>query len=127
MGKLRQQVKVLKAEIGYTDTTAKKLVSLPRDATLLDVKVQVVTAFDDTGNDYLSLGTVTDDDYLVNDHDVHTAGFGAATLLQGGSLKELGFTGPVLDVFGIYVGQNGNSTAGKAIVIFVYADPFVNP
>ncbi len=127
MSKLNQHVVIHKGVITFQDTTAKKLFELPRYATLLDIKVQVVTAFNDSGTDVIDIGTAIDGDYFVNDYSVVSEGFGVATLLKGGNLEVLGFKGPVVDVFGTYIGQNSNASAGKALVFAEYAVPFVNP
>lgn len=124
MSKLRQSIKVLKGRITYQDTTAKKLFSLPKYCTLLRAYVHVKTAFNGSGTDLLDVGTSGNGDQFVNDHNLASLGFAAATLLDGG---ELTVVGPVLDVYGQYFDQNSNATEGEAVVIFEYADPHVNP
>ena len=128
MAKLRQLVKMQKGILLFSNNAvAKQLVSLPRTATLIGIMTQVVTPFDDTGTNLIQIGTKGDPNYFVADFSASAAGFHVNTLLLGGSLEELGFGGPVVDVWATYTGSNTNSTAGKAIVIVVYADPFVNP
>lgn len=113
------RVRAATGRISYKDTAAKKLFSLPKGAILLRISVHVTTAFNDTGTDLLDIGTGADNAFYVNDHSVATAGLAAATLLNGGVQT---IVGPVRDVFGKYIGQNGNSTLGSATVIAEYVD-----
>lgn len=124
MSKLRQPVKILKGRLTYKDTTAKKLFSLPKHCTLLRMYVHVKTAFNGSGTDLLDVGTLSSAARFINDQSLASTTFVEATLLDGG---ELTVTGPVLDVYGVYIDQNSNATEGEAVVIAEYADPFVNP
>lgn len=111
-------VQVAVGEVTFGDTTAKQLFALPKGAYVLDVRVQVETAFNDSGTDLLDIGTDSDADYFVNDADVSSAGYLAVTLLQAPKLTSL--TG----ITATYTGQNSNASAGKALVYVVFGSPF---
>ena len=128
MSKLRQLVKMQRAKVFYTDNgVAKHLFSLPRTATLIGITTQVVTGFDGTSTDLLSIGTSASAAYFVSNFDVSSAGYKMNTLLQGGTFEDLGLTGPVVDIFATYTDTNSNATEGEATVIAIYADLFTNP
>lgn len=124
MSKLRQPVKVLKGRITFADTTAKKLFSLPKHCTLLRMYVHVKTAFNGTSTKLLDVGDLSTAARFINDQSVASLTFVEATLLDGG---ELTVTGPILDVYGTFIDGGTGTTAGEAVVIAEYADPFVNP
>jgi hypothetical protein len=128
MSRFRQLVKMKKESVVFSHNgVAKILFSLPRTATLLSIDVLVKTAFNDSGTDLLRIGTQLDDDHFVTDFSVGSLGFTRCTMVLGGPMEDLLLFGPAVDIFATYYGQNGDVTAGEAVVMITYADPFTNP
>lgn len=120
---LRSGVKAISGKLRYSDVGAKRLFALPKTALLLKIFTDVHTAFDDSGTDYLDIGTVDDPAKFVNNADLATADLTEETLLVGGNLAARGLVkGPVLEVYGTYAGQNGNAAAGVVEVVALYID-----
>ncbi len=108
----------IQAVVTYQDTVAKSLFSLPSGATPLLAIVQTEVAFNDSGTDILNLGVDQDDDYLA-------AGVSLASV--GGQMVVFNQSpefGRQVGVIGRYAGQNGDATAGRAVVNLVFATPF---
>jgi len=114
----------LQNTVAYTDTTNKTLGVIPANAKIVDVWVNVTTAFDDTGTDLLNVGSTSGDP----DEWVDAASVAATGLVRAGS----GATYPVdaftigasnVTVYGKYVGQNSNAAAGAANVCILYILP----
>lgn len=106
------------ATVSYTDTGGKGLLILPRGAIPLGAVVQVETAFNDSGTDYLDLGAKTAGDRFANNIDVSA---------QGSQIVPFRDTAPLagmVEIMATYTGQNGDANAGKARVSIVYATPF---
>ena len=109
---------ILKETVTYQNTAAKALFSLPPGTIPLFAIVQVETAFNDSGTDLLTLGKGADGDYFASGIDLSTA---------GGKLVMLNQSAPLTAKAGVtatYTGQNGNATAGRAIVLLVCGTPF---
>lgn len=109
---------ILKETVTYQNTAAKALFSLPPGTIPLFAIVQVETAFNDSGTDLLALGKGADGDYFASGIDLSTA---------GGKLVMLNQSAPLAAKAGVtatYSGQNGNATAGRAIVLLVCGTPF---
>ena len=75
-------------DVLYTDIVAKELFVLPVGAKILDVKVVVTTAFNDSGKDLLEVGVSGDPDAILNDVDLSVAG----ALVPGGVIERSGAT-----------------------------------
>lgn len=127
MGKLRQLVKMQKGYVSYSDTTAKWICDLPKTATLLYIFVQTVTGFSGSDLD-LEIGTKTEPAKFVAEYELPgSAAYAVMTMASGGHLEDLSLNGPVTDIWATVVDGSRDGSAGKALVIVVYADPFVNP
>lgn len=109
---------MIQGVVRYGDTAPKSLFSLPSGAIPLYAVVQTEVAFNDSGTDTLNLGIDQDDDYLA-------AGVSLASV--GGQMVVFNQSpefGRQVGVIGRYVGQNGDATAGRAVVNLVFATPF---
>ena len=69
-----QVLRSLTFDVLYTDIVEKALFLLPHGAVVLDVQVDVTTAFNDSGTDLLEVGVVGDPDAILNDLDLSFAG-----------------------------------------------------
>lgn len=116
MSDIAQGVFVKKATLNYTDTAAKNLFTLPKNAMVLFFLVDVDTGFNDSGTDLLDLGKTGTATYFADDINVATAG---QVMVQQTNLGDIGSA--VIQVTGTYAGQNSNATAGQATVTCVFA------
>lgn len=105
------------AQVGtvtYTDTTEKTLFELPEGAVILDIIVDVVTAFDDGTSNVLDIGDGTTANHYVNDLDVSATGQTVTGWSNLGAVTNLPVTAT-------YVSGGGTETAGEATVTVLYA------
>lgn len=113
--------KVLVGRVTFKDDgKAVRVLSMPKKAVLLDLKLHVLTAFNDSGGDLLDIGTDSNASYFVSGADVASAGLSTPTLSHGGVQL---VAGPTLEVFATYNGANNDATAGEVMVIATVADP----
>ena len=108
----------IQAVVTYQDTAAKSLFSLPSGATPLFAIVQTEMAFNDSGTDTLNLGIDQDDDYLASGISLAAVGGQMVVFNQSPEF------GRQVGVIGKYTGQNGDATAGRAVINLVFATPF---
>lgn len=119
-------VQCLRKRITYLDNNKVVTVGkIPPGASIVGGGVHVVTAFDDTGNDFLDIGFIgstTDADAYATD--LTLAGIGYIVL------DDLGTTNNIQGIVehtitATYAGANSNATAGVAdvMVFFVTAYP----
>jgi hypothetical protein len=86
-----------------TTLTAKRIYlgTVPAGSIISAVWYRKVTSFDAAGNDYLTVGSVADDDLIANDIDISSA---AATIPARYASTELPYyTATDLDVYASYV------------------------
>ena len=112
MSDIALNVKMKKATIRFSDTTAKNLFTLPKNAFVMYFLVDVDTAFNGAGTDFLDLGKSGNATYFANDVDVSAAN---QILVMESNLGDIGSS--VIQVTGIYAGA---ATAGLATVTCVY-------
>jgi hypothetical protein len=112
----KQTMHIAKAEVLKTDTVQTTIITLPANAVIWDVGIDVTTAFNDSGTDYLDIGTTSSADALINDYDVSTTSF-INQLLSGSPYKITSST----NVTFIYTGQNDNATQGQAFIYIHYS------
>jgi hypothetical protein len=104
--------------IAHTDTTSKLLFTLPAGAVIVDTRVDVLTIFNDSGTDLLTVGTVADPDRYVDDlsgASVATTRAGGAATVPVTNLHEAATVAP-LAINGLYAGENSDATTGLARV-----------
>jgi len=107
------QVYAKTATVVFGDTSATRLWDLPAHAHVIDIIVDVQTAFD-AGNKHLDIGVFGNTDYFANNVDVSGTGRAAVTVLEGG--EDLGSR---LTEVQIEVDAAG-STVGECTVTFLY-------
>ena len=102
-------------EATATDTN----VVIPANSQIVRIDVNVETAFNDSGNDLLEVGSVADTDLYVND--VSIAAVGPAALGTAGlcaNWKDIGTSD--IRIGYIYNGANNDASAGAATVTINY-------
>lgn len=100
--------------VAYTDTVAKTLFTLPAGARVIDIKVDVETAFNSSGTDLLDVGKSGTNNHFLDDLDV------AATGRKAPTLTNLGRNATPIVVTAIYAQSVADATAGSATVTFLY-------
>jgi len=98
-----------------TDTT----VVIPANSQIVSIEVNVETAFNDSGNDLLEVGSSADTDLYVNDVSIAAIGkiaLGTAALCA--NWKDIGTSD--IKVGYIYNGANNDASAGAATVTINY-------
>ncbi len=106
---------VSKNTVAYTDTAAKTLFTLPANADIVGITVDVITAFDDSGTDVLDIGTSGSANRYKNDLSVATTG---QTATGWSNLGDVGSSGVIITA--TYAGQTGDATNGQASVTFLW-------
>ena len=98
-----------------TDTT----VVIPANSQIVSIEVNVETAFNDSGNDLLEVGSSADTDLYVNDVSIAAVGkiaLGTAALCA--NWKDIGTSDVRIGY--IYNGANDDASAGAATVTISY-------
>ena len=98
-----------------TDTT----VVIPANSQIVSIEVNVETAFNDSGNDLLEVGSSADTDLYVNDVSIAAIGkiaLGTAALCA--NWKDIGTSD--IKIGYIYNGANNDASAGAATVTISY-------
>lgn len=112
-----QQVHYLRKTVNWNDANIAAGVlmgTLPAGAQIVDIAVNVVTAFNAATTNNLLLGTAAGGNQIA-DTAAGAAGFKRAT--TGGALNLAGDT----DVFATYTQTGTAATAGKANIVIAYA------
>ena len=115
---MNRGIVMIQEAVGYAEAAPKLLFTLPQGAVPLFAVVQTETAFNDSGTDSLALGIAGDDDYFAAGVNVATVGGQMVVFSHSPELALM--TG----VLATYTGQNGDATAGRAVINLVYATPF---
>ena len=98
-----------------TDTT----VVIPANSQIVSIEVNVETAFNDSGNDLLEVGSSADTDLYINDVSIAAIGkiaLGTAALCA--NWKDIGTSD--IKIGYIYNGANNDASAGAATVTINY-------
>lgn len=111
-------IQTISNTIAYGNTTAKEMWILPAGCRPLRLLVDVETAFNSSGTDYLDIGKAGSNAHYANDVDVSSTGTTAVTPLNNDELTAMTtFTA-------IFVQGVADASAGLATVILEYASPF---
>ena len=105
----------------YANTTAKNLFVLPAGAQILNVIIDITTAFNSSGTDLIDVGTAADGAYYVNDATASAAGHFAATLVSTNIAGILNIGTSDVQVTATYVQSVADASAGSAQITIVYA------
>lgn len=105
----------------YTEEgAAKDICVLPAKSEILDIYVDVITAFNGSGTNLLNLGKAGSDDEFAKDLDVSAAGrvLASSDASQLANLVNIGDDQVTLQA--IYADQNSNASAGAARITVLY-------
>jgi len=116
----KENMLIEKAVILYTNTTQTTIITLPTNAVIWDLALEVVTGFNDTGTDYIDIGVVADQDkYVGPGQDVSSPLFNKYEDLASQNLPDK-MTNST-DITFKYTGQNGDATQGLAYIYIHYS------
>lgn len=108
-----QAVFALTGSVGNTDTTAKTLGTLPAGARIIDIILDVTTAFDGTGSNDVQVGDGSTDNHFGS----NGVGSAGQTLTGWGTNFGADNGG---DITAKYVDGGGDSSNGQAEVTVLY-------
>jgi|TARA_B110000238_G_scaffold151227_1_gene163154 hypothetical protein len=114
---MSQQVQFAFGDEGAVQNTT---AVIPANSQIIDIKINVETAFNDTGADVLDIGVVGDSDLYVNDADISATGslaLGATALCA--NWLDVGATD--VQIAFIYNGANNDASAGAGTFTIMYA------
>lgn len=110
-------LRALTSTIANSDTAAKTLFVLPADAILIDIHVDVTTAFNSSGTDLLSIGKSGTNSFFKSNLDVSSLG---QTVTGWSALGAIGTS--ALSIVAIYAQSVADSSTGAARITFRYID-----
>ena len=116
-----QTVHTYRATVNYNDPSISSGVqfgSLPASASIVDVQVEIVTAFNAVTTNVLTFGTTTTATEIVNAGDVNEGATGVTKVTRGLG-KSLTASG-VTPLYGKYTQTGTAATAGVAIITILY-------
>lgn len=116
-----QQVSYYRAVVNYSDSgisSAVQFGTFPSNAFIVDVKVEIITAFNAGTTNVLTFGTTTTATNIVNSGDVDETATGVTAVTRGlgRSLTASGDT----SLYAKYTQSGTAATAGKAVVVISY-------
>lgn len=105
--------------VAFGDNGVAKVVGiLPAGCAILRISSLVITLFNDSGTDLLTVGsTTTANEYVSSGMDLSSTGLKAGTLVAAATVA---VTTADTVVYAKYAGQNSNMTTGSAYVIVEY-------
>lgn len=110
-------LRVLTNTIAFGDTTVKTLFTLPANAILIGIDVNVTTVFNSSGTDLLSIGKSGTNTHYKNGLDVSALG----QTVTGWSNLGVSATTDLV-IVGIYAQSVADSTTGACRISFRYID-----
>lgn len=110
---------VVKAEVLYSNTSQTTIIILPANAVIWNIALELVTPFNDSGTDYLDIGTTTTADQYVADQDVYNSG-STFFLASGLSASIPDRVTATTNITFTYTGQNSDASEGQAFVYVHY-------
>jgi hypothetical protein len=121
-GTIKGVMQVAKASVVYTNTSQTTIITLPANAVIWDMAVEVITIFNGSGTDLLDVGIAADGDKYDNDDNISVVYFGAVAI-DGVA----GYTGNLPDRMSAstnvtfqYTDQSSDATQGQASVYIHY-------
>ncbi len=106
--------------ITFADTTAKNLFVLPANAQIVEVYVDVSTAFNSSGTDLITVGTAADPDAYVDDANGATTGrkLGSADATALANMATVGTADALIQA--VFTQSVADANAGAARITVVY-------
>lgn len=109
------------ALVGFADDgSAVDICTVPANSQIIEIYVDVLTAFDDTGTDLLDIGKSGAADHFANDLDLSSAArlLGSSDASQLANYDDIGTAQVTIQA--TYTGQNSDAAAGSARVTVLY-------
>jgi len=116
---IKGAMQIAKAEVLYTNTTQTTIITLPENAVVWHFGVEVNTIFNDSGTDYLELGTSTNSTEYDNNVDLGISNFFFDSNISFSPDRPVKMTSST-DITFKYAGQNSDATTGQAFVYIHY-------
>jgi len=116
---IKGAMQIAKAEVLYTNTSQTTIVTLPENAVVWHFGVEVNTIFNDSGTDYLELGTSTNSTEYDNNVDLGISNFFFDSNISFSPDRPVKMTSST-DITFKYAGQNSDATTGQAFVYIHY-------
>jgi len=114
-------MKVIKAEVLYTNTAQTTIITLPLNAVVWNIGIEIITNFNDSGIDNLDIGTTTWGEMFISNYSLTTSNFvQTANNATGGIDADPTRIDPSDNITFRYSGQNSDATAGQAFVYIHY-------
>lgn len=117
-----QQTHYAQLDITFADTTAKAIVTVPKNSTIVRVLAHITAAFNDSGTDLIKVQRSGQTAGELASIDGSTAGVVVGTALAT-ALSAVARPAADTDITVQYVGQNSNAAAGAARVIVEFIPP----
>ena len=120
----QQPLTTVISDITFSDTGTFEIGNLPPNAILVDLKVNVTTAFNSVTSDSLAIGygaaggVSADDDAFETAVDLQSAGNASLTILKVGEVIDSGINLPLTAKV---TSAGGSLSAGAATILFTYA------
>jgi len=117
-----------KAAIVYSVATAQTICIVPAGSQILEIYIDVTTAFNDSGTDLLDIGDGTTADLFLSAVSIAPTGRIIGSSDAGGSggmigWQNLGSGTADVTIKATYTGQNANASTGAATITVIYAVP----
>lgn len=112
-------MQVAKAEVLYSNGSQTTIVTIPASAVIWNIALELVTPFNDSGTDYIDIGTTTTADEYVADQDVYNSG--STTFLASGLSASIpDRVTATTNITFTYAGQNSDASQGQAFIYVHY-------
>lgn len=116
-------MQVAKAQVLYTNTSQTTIVTLPANAVVWNIGLEVATLFDDSGTDLLDIGITGEVDRYFDDLNISATYFEQSTGGSDNTYLQSPVTDKITGSTNItfqYTGQNANASQGEAYVYIHY-------
>jgi len=114
-------IHIAKAEVLYTNQTQTTIITLPANAVVWSMGLEVITVFNDSGTDFLNIGTTSEPNRYLDSGVLSSLLFTFATLdiySYSQSAERLSAT---TNITFTYDGQNNDATQGQTFVYIHYS------
>ena len=122
---IQVNIKIVEADLSllYTDVVAKKIITLPANAMLLEINCKVLTEFDDSGFNSFDCGIIGELDCFTSGRNLPAGGLNPASSVpyHDQTFRDNMFIDVDTDVYATFEGLNGDATQGEMKFYFRYA------